>query len=213
MTNKENFVKAIAELRKREAEKHKQSGFDQTVDLIVNLKDFDLKKNPMNLLIEMPHKVKQKKVAAFLEKKSEVVDTITKEEFPAFSDKVKLKKLIKEYDFFIASAKLMPAVATTFGRALGPSGKMPSPQLGILVNEDDATIKQLVAKIDSIIKVRPKEPSIKIAIGKQSNKDEELAENASIIYNEIFKQLPKQKENLKSILIKFTMGKPSKVEI
>ena len=35
----------------------------------------------------------------------------------------------------------MPVVATTFGRALGPTGKMPSPQLGIVANEDDNSIK------------------------------------------------------------------------
>jgi len=150
---------------------------------------------------------------AFLEKKSNVIDTITKEEFKGYADKVKLKKLIKEYDFFIANAKLMPAVATTFGRTLGPTGKMPSPQMGILINEEETTIKDLVAKIDSVIKVRPKETSLKIAIGKQSSKDEEIADNAIKVYDEIFKNLPKKKDNLKSVLIKLTMSKPAKLAI
>jgi large subunit ribosomal protein L1 len=209
---KDKFVKAIDELRKAEAAKHKQRGFDQTVDLIVNLKEFSLKKNPLNLLMTLPHKVKDKKIAGFLEKKSGEVDTITKEEFVDYKDKKKLKSLVDKYDFFIANAKLMPAVATTFGRTLGPSGKMPSPQMGVLIKEDDASIKDLILKIDSVIKVRPKETSVKISIGKQSLKDEEIAENAYRVYSEIFKNLPRNKENLKNVLIKFTMSKPVHID-
>jgi len=124
-----------------------------------------------------------------------------------------MKSLVKEYDFFMASARLMPLVATTFGRILGPTGKMPSPQLGVLFKEDEHSIKELKAKINSVIKVRAKEPSIKVSIGKEKEKDEILAENALAIYNEVYKNLPKQKENLKNVLIKFTMSKPAKVTL
>ena len=68
-----------------------------------------------------------------------------------------MKGIVKKYDFFIAQASLMPSVATTFGRSLGPTGKMPSPQLGIVMNADDKTIKELKGKIDSSIKIKVKE--------------------------------------------------------
>jgi large subunit ribosomal protein L1 len=213
MPTKESFVKAVQELRKQEDSRKDKIKFDQTVDLIINLRDFDAKKTSINLFVNMPHKIRDKKVAAFLEKKSNAIDTITKDEFSAFSEKKKLKRLVKEYDFFIANAKLMPAIATTFGRVLGPAGKMPSPQLGILTGEDESSIKNLVKKVELIVKVRAKEPSIKVAVGKQSNKDEDLAENALAVYNEVFKSLPKQKENLKDVLIKFTMSRPVKVAL
>jgi len=213
MLTKEQFIKAITKARKEEDSRHKKRTFNQSIDLIVNLKDFDIKRTPMNLLVALPHKVKDKKVAAFLEKKSAIVDTITKDEFKSYEDKLKLKKLIKNYDFFIANAKLMPAVATAFGRTLGPTGKMPSPQLGVLPpTEDEVAIKALLEKIDSVIKIRPKQPSIKVAIGKQDSSNEDIAENAYAVFNEIFKNLPKNRENLRSVLIKFTMGKPFKVE-
>jgi large subunit ribosomal protein L1 len=211
MTTKENFVKAIQELKKHEAENKEQRKFTQSVDLIINLKDYDIKKTTINTFVLLPHKIKDKKIAGFLEKKSNFVDTITRAEFEDFRDKKKMKRLIKEYDFFIANAKLMPTVAATFGRGLGPAGKMPSPQLGVVMAEDENTIKTLMKKIETAVKLRTKEPTIKVSIGKQSDKEEDLAENAVVIYNEVFKNLPKLKENLRSVLVKYTMSKPVRV--
>jgi ribosomal protein L1 len=82
----------------------------------------------------------------------EIVDklTILQIKKENIKDPSKLDNLVKEYDFFIANAKLMPTVATTFGRVLGPASKMPSPQLGVVMNEDEKTIKEVLEKINSI---------------------------------------------------------------
>jgi len=209
MVTKEDFLKAVEEIRKQEV----KVKFTQTVDLIVNLKDFDLKKSSLNLILPVPHKFEDKKIAGFLEKKSTLLDTITKAEFDEFKDKKKMKKLVRSYDLFIASAKLMPSIATSFGRALGPAGKMPSPQLGVITQENDNSIKEIMTKSNSMIKVKAKEPSVKLAIGKENNKDMDIAENAFFVYNEILKNLPRGKDNLKSVLIKFTMTKPAKIKL
>jgi len=124
-----------------------------------------------------------------------------------------LKKLVRKYDFFIAQASLMPKVATTFGRVLGPTGKMPSPQLGIMMNVDDKMITELKKKINNSVKIRTKESSIKIPIGKYSMKDEELIENIVTIYNKVLGELPREKENIKNVELKFTMTKPEKIQI
>jgi large subunit ribosomal protein L1 len=211
MVSKEEFVKAFKETRKG-ADENKRK-FVQTADLIINLRNFDIKRYSVNAFVNLPHKLGNKKIAGFLEKKSQVIDTITKQEFEDFKDKKKLKKLVKEYDFFVASAKLMPAVATTFGRVLGPASKMPSPQLGVLMTEDDAAIQTLIKKIESVVRAKTKEPCIKVAIGSEKNSDEDLADNAMAVYNEVYKVLPRQKENLKNVLVKFTMTKPAKVPI
>ena len=191
MVSKEDFIKAIEEVRKIDSERHKKIKFTQSVDLIINLRDFDLKRTSLNFVVTVPHKLGEKKVAAFLEKKSNIIDTITKPEFEDFKDKKKLKRLVKEYDFFISSAKLMPSVAATFGRVLGPSGKMPSPQLGVLFAEDDNAIKAMIAKVGNVVKIKTKEPCVKVVIGKQTDKDADLAENALIVFNEVFKNLTK----------------------
>ena len=79
---KEQLENAINELRK-----DKERKFDQTLDLIINLQKFDVKKNAVNIFISVPHKVKEKQICAFLEIKNSQVDTITKSEFKKYSDK------------------------------------------------------------------------------------------------------------------------------
>jgi large subunit ribosomal protein L1 len=191
----------------------KERKFDQTVDLIVNLQKFDVRKSNVNLFVSVPHKIKDKRIAGFLEVKNEHIETITPSEFKKYAEKAQIKKLINNHDFFIAQASLMPSVATNFGRALGPSGKMPSPQLGIIMNADEKTLKELKNKINTSVKIKIKEPSVKLPIGKQSMKDEEIIENIMTVYNTLLKSLPRNKENIKNMEIKFTMTKPFKISL
>lgn len=199
---------ALSELRKAE-----KRNFEQSIDLVINLRGLDLRKDNVSTIAQFPFPIKAKKVCGFLAKKSELVHTITQPDFSKYKDKDALKKLVKEFDFFIASAALMPAVATTFGKVLGPSGKMPSPQIGILAKEDDSTIQQMLDKLSSSIKIRLKEPSFKLCIGKESMSNEQVIANIHTIYNALVQILPTKKENVKSVMIKLTMGKPLKVEI
>ena len=208
MELKEQLSKALEELKQEKKRK-----FDQTIDLIINLQKFDPRKNPINIFTEVPHKIKDKKIGAFLEIRNKNVETITKDEFKKYSDKKELKKLSKRFDFFIAQASLMPKVATAFGRFLGPSGKMPSPQLGIMANVNDKAIEELKQKINNSAKIRAKDASIKLAIGKQSMKTEDVVENILAIYEAILKVLPREKDNIKNIEVKFTMSKPKKINV
>ncbi len=208
MDIKQQLKNALVELRKEKVRK-----FDQTVELIVNLQKFNIKKENVNLVVSVPNTIKKKRIAAFLETKSSNVDTITEAEFKNYKNKKAIKNLVKKYDFFISQAKLMPKVATSFGKVLGPAGKMPSPQLGILMNVDNKQISSLIEKINKSVKIRTKEASIKLSIGKQSMKDEEILENINTIYNTLIKELPRDKENIKNIEIKFTMTKPIKIKL
>ncbi len=191
----------------KQARETKQRKFDQSIDLIVNLRAFDMKRDSLNIFVNLPHAIGEKRIAAFLAKKSDLVFTITQPEFQKYKSKREIKSLVNSYDFFISSAKLMPSVASSFGRYLGPASKMPSPQLGILPVEDEARLKELIAKIQKVLRIKAKETSVKFKIGKSNMSDEDLADNILTVINEVTEALPKKKENLKSIMVKLTMGK------
>ena len=79
--------KAIEELRKSEKRK-----FSQSIDAIVNLKGLDLRRENISLILSMPHKIKEKRVCAFLNNKSDIITTITKIDFQKYKDKKSVKK-------------------------------------------------------------------------------------------------------------------------
>jgi len=134
--------KAIVELREEKKRK-----FDQTLDLIVNLKNFDVRKEALNSFVSVPHG-SERKLAGFLTKRSGLIDSITEADFVKYKDLKDIKKLAKKYDAFIAVAPMMAKVATKFGRVFGPMGRMPSPQAGIIVKDDDEIVKMMIEKDD-----------------------------------------------------------------
>ena len=128
---KENFLNAIKSLRKN-SEKRK---FDQTLDLIVNLKEVD-KKNSFDAYLTMPHSTgKSVKICAIVDSEYEkqagaLTDkVVTKEELAKLQSK-DVSKLAKGYDIFLAQASLMWQIAGALGKTLGPLGKMPNPKTG-----------------------------------------------------------------------------------
>lgn len=209
---KEEFLKALQDLRKTSAEKPRK--FSQSVDLIINLKDFDVRKQSLNLFVQTPHKIKDTKICAFLEKASNNFDScITRQQLDIWTNKKEIKNLAKKYDFFVALAPLMPKIATQFGRVLGPAGKMPNPQLGILPVQSEEKEKELAEKIKNTTRIKAKEPSIKLIIGKENMPDETIIENITAVYNAVIHALPKGIENIRSVMLKFTMSKPVKIKL
>lgn len=208
MAETPKLKEALAELRKSPERK-----FDQSVELIINLKGVDMKRDQVNAVVKIPNKVKDKNVCGFLNEKSKFIKTITEPEFKKYSDKKELKKLVNEFDYFIAVAKLMPKVATTFGKVLGPVGKMPSPQLGMINDETEDNIKRELDKISTSLKIRLKEASIKVMVGKISMDDDKIIENAQSVYKAVENALPKKRDNVKNVLVKLTMSKPIKAEV
>jgi ribosomal protein L1 len=196
-----------------EIKKDKERKFDQTVDLIINLRGIDSKKDSVNVVAVIPNKFKEKNICGFLTEKSKLIPTITELDFKKYSEKNAMKKLVKEFDFFVSIPKLMPKVATTFGKVLGPAGKMPSPQLGIVLQENEKGIQEALNKISTSLKIRIKEASVKVAIGKSSMDPDKIIENIKSVYTAVENALPKKKDNIKSIMVKLTMGKPIRVEI
>jgi len=197
--------KALAELRNEKKRK-----FVQTVDLVMNLKNFDVRKEALNTFVDVPHG-SEKKLAAFFTKRSKLIDTITPEDFVKYKEAKDIKKLAKKYDAFIAAAPLMGKIATTFGRVFGPMNRMPSPQAGIVVKEDDEMVKAMIEKMNRSLRVKNKEMAIKLPVGKEDMSDDEIAENVEAAIKGLKNKLPRGNDNVKEVLIKFTMTKPVKI--
>jgi len=198
--------KALEELKKEKKRK-----FVQTLDLIINLKNYDVRKEALNTFVSVPHP-SEKKIAAFLTKRSKIVDTIIEDDFVKYKDVKDIKKFAKKYDSFIAVASLMPKIATKFGRVFGPMSKMPSPQAGIIPKDDDASIEAELSKMNKSIRIKNKEMAIKLAVGKEDMSDDDLKDNIEAVLKGVEKKLPRGRDNVKEVLIKFTMTKPVKVQ-
>lgn len=188
--------------------KEKKRKFSQTLDLVINLQYFDVRKEALNTFIVLPHS-RPKRIAAFLSKRSKLIDTITEDDFSRYKDVNDMKALAKKYDYFIASAPMMSKIATKFGRVFGPLGKMPSPQAGIIPpQESDEMITKMVEKMNSVVRVKHKEPTIKLAVGKDDMSDDELIKNVEVAINSLKDKLPRGNENVKEVILKFTMSAP-----
>lgn len=197
--------------------------FVQAVDVIVNLQDLDFKKpeHQMDFYVVLPHAPgKKKKIAALVDldmvddAKAScdlVIPLIQFEEFA--KDKKKIKKLAKNYDYFIAQSTIMTKIAATFGRTLGPKNKMPNPKAGCVVMPKTA-MKPLYDKLQKTIRVLARnKPIVQLCIGREDMTDEQLADNLFLIYDQMIHHLPKERNNLKNMFIKTTMGKSVKVEV
>ncbi len=207
----------ITPVLKNVREKSPKRKFAQTFDLIINLRDLDIKKpeEKVELYIPLPHAVGKKvKICAFVDaalagKAKETFDkVVTKEEFSRWAgNKKEQKKLATEYDYFIAQADLMTGVAATFGKVLGPKGKMPNPKAGCVVPANIPTLQPVKDKLGKLVKLQTKgELALKIPVGIETMNDEDITDNIHMVYTTVLSHLPQQKDNLKNVLLKLTMG-------
>ncbi|MBW2969905.1 50S ribosomal protein L1 [Candidatus Woesearchaeota archaeon] len=214
--DKKNFIEAIQKLKALPKRK-----FKQKYDLIINLKNLDLKKpeHQVELWIKLPHdKGKPAKIGALVgpeladQAKANCDVVVMHDDFSQYTDKRKIRKLARECDYFVAQANIMADVAKAFGRIFGPRGKMPNPKAGCVV-PPNANLKTLSENLRKTIKATAKiQPSIKVIVGNEDMPDEQVAENAMAIYTNVLQKLPQELFNIKSVLLKMTMSEPVKVE-
>tara|TARA_Y100000310_G_C20509068_1_gene727910 strand:- start:228 stop:866 length:639 start_codon:yes stop_codon:yes gene_type:complete len=211
--NKEEVKKALEELKKQPKRK-----FTQSYDLILNLKNINVKSNPVDFNVNLPNSNGKKiKVGAFVEplmveQAEKSCDLVIKEtDFDKYKDKKVSKKLAQDYDYFISQATLMPKVAAAFGRVLGTRGKMPNPKLGCVI-PPNANIEQLMKKLAATVSLSAKKATnLQCMIGKEDQPDEEIVSNIMAVYQAALKNLPNESQNVKDVCLKLTMGKPVKV--
>ncbi|RLE60808.1 MAG: 50S ribosomal protein L1 [Thermoprotei archaeon] len=205
------LAKAIEEAKA----KAKKRRFKQSVELIVVLRDVDVRKpeNRINMPVFLPNPPsKEAKVCVIasgdleLKAKNSRADlVVSRDELIKLADNKKAAKdLAKKYDFFLAQADLMPTIGRLLGRYLGPRGKMPQPVTSSM------NINALVDRFKRSVRIRIKnQPVISCRIGTEDQDSKKLAENAMAILNAIESKFKKQ--NIDRIYVKLTMGPAVKV--
>jgi len=212
---------------KKEGFKDKARKFDESIDLIINLKDLNLNdpKQRIDKEIVLPNntitsdKPNVCVIASdeiLLEARNLGLETIDTEGLVQLNNEEKKvkKKFVKKYDFFIVEDKMMPSVARYLARFLGPLGKMPKPfpsGYGIVSSPED--LKIAIERYLKIIRIQlKKQLLIQVKIGKKSMEEERVFENLKAVVDYVADQLPHRYNNIKSMFLKTTMGHPIKVD-
>ena len=210
---KDEIARALGELRKNIVKRK----FAQSIDLVVKLREVDLKKpeNRINETIALPNpSEKPLKICVIASgdlatraKDAGADMLVSRQDLENLSkDKKAARKLAVDYDFFIAEAPLMPLVGRGLGSFLGPRGKMPTPV------PPNAAIEQIVAGHRKMVRVRMREqPVLQCRIGTENMTDDKLVENVQAVVSRIEQKLERGFKNISEVLLKSTMGKPVKV--
>ncbi len=213
---KQHIIEALAKVKEGQ-----KRNFKQTVELIINFKDLDLKKPENHVELYIPlsnNRDRRVKLCAFVgpelkeSAKANMETVIEVDEFDRYAkDKKAVKKLAGEHDYFIAQANVMVKVASAFGRVLGPRGKMPNPKSGCVV-PSNANLASLAERLRRTLKVSvKKDPMFQTYIGKEDTDESIIAENVLTIYKNIASHLPNEEQNIKSVYLKTTMGKAVRI--
>lgn len=203
----EKILQTIKGLR----EKSKKRNFLQTFDLIIVLRELDIRKpeNRFSEDIVLPNgRGKEAKVVVFSDTIKDLdCEILNSTDIQNLGkNKREIRKLISTTDFFLAEPQLMPLIGKFFGQFLSPRGKMPK----VIVGD----VKKLVEDYKKSVRVKIKDsPVIQCMIGSEQMKDEKVVENIEAVLNFLETKLPKGKRNIDKVLIKLTMGKPIKVEM
>jgi len=210
----ESLVNAIDEAKRSS----KKRNFVQSIDLIIVLRDVDMKKpeNRINEKVILPNPIdKPVKVCVFgegdfaLKAKEAGADLVLgRADIERLGgDKKSAKKLAKEYDAFIARADLMPLIGRYLGPVLGPRGKMPDPI------PPTGDVVSAIRQARACVRIRSRtQPIVQCRIGTETMPSEKIAENAEAIISAVERKL-KSPHNIGAIYVKTTMGPPIKVKL
>lgn len=186
-----------------------ERNFTESVDVIVNFRDLDLSEasNRFNEDIKLPYQasddVKIAVIGDTLVKNADNADReITEDELEElYENPNDAKTLAGEMSFIIAEAPLMPDIGQHLGQVFGPRNMMPDP----MPPGSDPTDQ--IESLRNTVTVRLKEdPVIHLKVGHEEQENDQVARNASSVYDFIESELPQGSNNIKDVLIKTTMG-------
>lgn len=117
-----------------------------------------------------------------------------------------VKKLAKKYDAFLASQTILPQIPRLLGPGLNKAGKFPT----LLTHNEklEDKVRELKASIKFQLK---KVLCLGVAIGNVDMTEEEIKANLLTAINFLVSLLKKNWNNVKTLTIKTTMGKPQRI--
>ena len=207
-----------------DGEKKRKRKFEESIDVIINLRNVNLKDpaKRFNNELELPNPVNPDPKICFFVDGDQLVeaaklnaDAMNKDKMEEMSksDKATQRKFVKKYDFFIANSEMMKNVAKNFGKLFGPRGKMPRPQpqgYGVIGPGD--SIAPSIERYKKIVRVKlVKDPVIQFKVGVKGMDTKKVAENVKMGIDFIEHKMEKGRAQIKSILIKTTMGPVVKI--
>jgi large subunit ribosomal protein L1 len=210
--------KTVLAAIKEAKEKSEKRRFNQSVELVLRLKDVDMKspEGKIQEIVELPFSpAKQNRICVIASgelatkaRKAGADLVIERAELEGLAGKKRdLRKMANDYDFFIAEAPSMQLVGKVLGPILGPRGKMPIPV------PPSVDIAPLITKHRKTIIVRTRnQPVVQCRVGTEDMKEEELTENIQTILRVLEGKLKKGMKNIKFASIKTSMGTPVKVK-
>ena len=212
--DKKTLLDAVKEAKAKSGQKK----FNQTVELILDIKEIDLKspEGRIRAVVELPHATaKPNKICviasgelALKARKAKADTVIERAELKALAGKKKeLQKLANNYTVFLSEAPLMPSVGKTLGPVLGPRGKLPVPV------PPNADIASLIAKYRKTVVVRMRnQPIIQCPVGTENMTEAELVDNIQAVLRVLEEKLKRGLKNIKFAFIKTSMGTPVKIK-
>lgn len=206
----------LLELVKQGKETAKKRNFTESVEIIITFKDVDPKKNEVNIneIVYLPNPTGKVPKICFIgssdlalraknAKVDLVIDPTQLENYSG--NKKEAKRLAREYDFFIAETSLMPRIGKILGQYLGPRGKIPIPV------PPQAPIEPMIQRLRNAVRIRSRNSlAVSVRVGNKELEDKKIIENIEAVIQAITKKLPNGERNIKSVIVKTSMGNPVK---
>ncbi|CAO1621649.1 unnamed protein product [Parajaminaea phylloscopi] len=204
---------SIQTVLKESEEKHRN--FLETVELSIGLKNYDPQRDKrFSGTVKLPHVPRPRMSLCILADAADVdraklidLEFMTVEDLKKLNKNKKLvKKLAKKYDAFLASEALIKQIPRLLGPGLSKAGKFPTP---VSHSED---LEKKVIDVKSTLKFQLKKVlCLGVAVGSVGMTDDELLANIMLAINFLISLLKKNWQNVKSLHIKSTMGKPQRL--
>ncbi|KAI0321985.1 hypothetical protein OF83DRAFT_1168008 [Amylostereum chailletii] len=190
----------------------KRRNFVETIELQIGLKNYDPQRDKrFSGTVKLPNVPRPRMSICILADAADIdrakqidLEYMSVDDLKKLNKNKKLvKKLAKKYDAFLASEALIKQIPRLLGPGLSKAGKFPTP----VSHAEDLSNK--LTEVRSTIKFQLKKVlCLGVAVGHVQMTDDQVLANVMLSINFLVSLLKKNWQNVKSLHIKSTMGKP-----